>query len=190
MSTPQPAPPLQRYGRVAQLFHWVTAILVVVAFVYGPGGSEARVYLPERNFERSLHETLGLCVFALAWARLLWRSFDTRPEEIPMPARMRLASKAAQGALYLLLIAVPLTAIVGAWLEGHPLTLINGTDIAPMLAPSHDLGAQISELHTWLGDAILWIAGLHAGAAIYHHVFVKDGVLLSMLPNWFPLRQR
>jgi cytochrome b561 len=33
-----------RYGTVAQFFHWATAILVLVAFIYGPGGSESRVY--------------------------------------------------------------------------------------------------------------------------------------------------
>jgi cytochrome b561 len=184
------ATPTQRFGRVAQLLHWLTAILVLVAFIYGPGGSEERVYLPARDFERSLHETLGLCVFALLWVRLLWRAVDTRPEEVPMPARMRLASRAVQGLLYLLLIAVPLTAITGAWLEGHPVTLLGGTIIAPMLAESHALGESISELHTLLGDAILWLAGLHAAAAIYHHVFLKDRVLLTMLPAWFPLRGR
>ena len=86
-------------------------------------------------------------------------------------------------ALYLLLFAVPLTAIAGAWLEGHPLTLLAGLQVAPQIAESHDLGVTISELHTWLGDAILWLAGLHAVAALYHHFFLKDGVLKSMLPG-------
>jgi bifunctional ADP-heptose synthase (sugar kinase/adenylyltransferase) len=36
--------------------------------------------------------------------------------------------------------------------------------------------------HGFLGDAIVWLAGLHAVAAIYHHVILKDGVLASMLP--------
>ena len=33
-----------RYGRVTQTLHWATAIPVVVAYIYGPGGSEQRVY--------------------------------------------------------------------------------------------------------------------------------------------------
>jgi cytochrome b561 len=36
-------------------------------------------------------------------------------------------------------------------------------------------------VHGFLGDAVMWIAGLHAAAAIYHHVVLKDGVLASML---------
>ena len=30
---------------------------------------------------------------------------------------------------------------------------------------SHALGNTFAELHGWLGDAILWLAGLHATAA-------------------------
>ena len=53
-----------RYGSIAQFFHWCTAILVLVAFVYGPGGPEQRVYLSVHEIDRRRHETLGLCVFA------------------------------------------------------------------------------------------------------------------------------
>lgn len=178
---------LTRFGNVAQAFHWLTAILVLLAFIFGPEGSEQRVYLPTHDFERQLHETLGLCVLALAVLRLLWRMLDRRPEPEPLARWMELSSKAVQVALYGLLFAVPLTAITGAWLEGHPLTLLGGLQIAPPIGPSHGSGQTIAEIHAWLGDAILWLAGLHAAAAIYHHLVLKDGVLLSMLPRWVPL---
>ena len=177
------------YGSVAQLLHWVTAILVLVAFIYGPGGSEQRVYLPSRDFDRQLHETLGLCVFALVFLRVLWRLVDKQPDPPQLARWMRIAGKAVQGVLYLLLFAVPMTAIAGAWLEGHPLTLLAGLQIQPPIGMAHDLGLKFAKIHTQLGDAILWLAGLHALAAIYHHLFLKDGVLVAMLPRWFPLRQ-
>jgi cytochrome b561 len=174
-----------RYGSVAQALHWVTAALVLVAFIYGPGGSEQRVYSPARDFDRQLHETLGFCIFALVVIRVLWRAVDTRPDDPPAPRWMVVAAKATHGALYVLLFALPITAIAGAWLEGHPLTLLAGLEIAPLLGPSHDLGVKIATLHTWLGDAIVWLAGFHALAALYHHIMLKDDVLASMLPRWF-----
>jgi cytochrome b561 len=177
-----------RYGPAAQAFHWATAILVVIAFVYGPGGSEQKVYSSARDFDRQLHETLGLCVFSLAVIRVLWRMVDARPDPPQVPRWMGVVAKVVQVALYLLLFALPLTAISGAWLEGHPLTLLGGWEIASPLALSHDAGASIAKIHTWLGDAILWLAGFHALAALYHHLVLKDGVLLSMLPRWLPLR--
>ena len=61
-----------RYGAVAQALHWATAVLVLVAFIYGPGGSEQRVYAPARDFDRQLHETLGLSVLALVAMKRDW----------------------------------------------------------------------------------------------------------------------
>ena len=108
---------VERYGRVAQALHWATAILVLTAFIYGPGGSEQRVYSAARDFDRQLHETLGLTVLTLVAVRLLWRTIDTQPDPEISPW-MRTLSRATHGALYLLLFAVPLTAIAGAWLAG------------------------------------------------------------------------
>lgn len=173
----------EHYGAVAQAIHWATAILVLITFVYGPGGSEQRVYSSARDFDRQLHETLGLCVFALSLLRVLWLLFDTRPK-LPQASRwMGLAAAAVQGVLYTLLFALPLTAIAGAWLEGHPLTLLTGVEVQPMLGLAHDAGATLATIHTWAGDAMLWLAGLHALAALYHHFVLHDGVLGAMLPR-------
>jgi cytochrome b561 len=174
----------RRHGPATQALHWITAVLVLVAFIYGPGGPEARVYAPSRDFDRHLHETLGTAVFVLAFVRAIWRFVAPRPDPVPVSRWMGLAAATVQGLLYLLLFAVPLTAILGAWLEGHPLAYLGGLEIAAPMAESHDLGALIAEIHTWLGDAILWLAGLHAVAALYHHAILKDGVLASMLPAW------
>ena len=176
-----------RYGTITQAIHWTTAILVLITFIYGPGGSEQRVYLPARDFDRQLHETLGLCVLALVIVRVLWRMIDKRPEPPPVPRWMGIAGKAVQGTLFLLLFALPLTAIFGAWLEGHPLTLLAGVEIPSFVGVAHNTGTTIAEVHTWLGDAILCLAGFHALAALFHHLVLKDGVLVSMLPSCVPL---
>jgi cytochrome b561 len=160
-----------RYGAVTQVFHWLTAILVVAAYFMGPGGSEQHVYSSAMDFTRQTHETLGVTVFALVLVRFLWRLMDTAPEDPPMKAWMRYSAKLVHVVLYGLLIATPGSAIVGAWLEGHPLTLWGFGNIGPMLSPAHDVGLSLASLHTTLGDIILWVAGLHAGAALFHHFF-------------------
>ncbi len=180
------APYRAQYSGPAQAFHWLTAIVVLFAFIYGPGGSEQRVYSAARDFQRQLHETLGITVLTLAVLRLAWRAIDRRPEPPQVPRWMGIASKAVQGALYALLFLLPATAISGAWLEGHPLTFLAGVEVAPLLGKSHDLGAAIARVHTWLGDAIMWLAGAHALAALYHHFVRRDGVLGSMLPFRIP----
>lgn len=175
---------VNRYGAPAQALHWLTAVLVLVAFIYGPGGSEERVYSASRDFDRQLHETLGVSVLVLVALRVLWRTVDTRPEPPQLARWMDITAKVVRITLYVLLFVVPLTAIVGAWMEGHALTLLGGMRIPPLVSESHATGAKIASVHTWLGDAILWVAGTHALAALYHHFVLKDGVLRSMLPRW------
>ncbi|MFD1561181.1 cytochrome b [Paraburkholderia silviterrae] len=175
------------YGSIAQFFHWCTAILVLVAFMYGPGGPEHRVYSPVHEFDRRLHETLGLSVCALTFVRLLWRTIYTRPEVPPASRLMVAMATAVQWMLYLLLLALPMTAVIGAWLEGHSVTLVAGWEIPPLFATSHDVGGAIASIHKWLGDAIMWLAGLHAFAALFHHVILKDEVLITMLPSWLTM---
>jgi cytochrome b561 len=171
------------YGPVSRAFHWLTAILILAAYILSRGGPEQRVYAASSDFIRQTHETLGIIVFALVLLRLLWRLADPSPEDLPMAAWMKISAKIVHAALYVLLLAIPLTAISGAWLEGHPITLFGIGDLGPALPQAHALGAWLAELHTWLGNAILWVAGLHTAAALYHHFVLGDAVLIGMLPS-------
>jgi cytochrome b561 len=73
--------------------------------------------------------------------------------------------------------------MAGAWLGGHPLTLLGSTTFGPLLSQQPELGEAVSELHETLGNAIIWLAGLHAAAALVHHFVLRDRVLGSMLPG-------
>jgi cytochrome b561 len=173
-----------RYSGVAQVLHWLTAIVVVAAFIVSVGGPESRVYSAARDYDRTLHELLGTGVFLLTLVRLLWRMMDPPPVSKDIPQWMENASSLVQWTLYGLLLLVPLTAMAGAWLEGHAIDLLGVGSFAPMISPSHQLGQTLAEIHGWIGDVIVWLAGLHAAAALYHHFGMRDNVLRSMLPSF------
>jgi cytochrome b561 len=173
-----------RYGAVSQLFHWLTVVLVGTAYIVSPGGREDRVYSAAFDSARETHETIGLLVFALVLLRILWRLFEPTPESPPMAAWMKYSAGAAHLGLYALLLGIPLTAIAGAWLEAHPLTIFGIGDVGPLLPQAHDLGQSIAYVHTILGNVILWLAGFHAAAALFHHFILRDSILISMLPDW------
>ena len=171
-----------RYGSIAQVFHWLTAALVLAAFLFAVGGPPARVYSAADAAALQLHQSLGFAVLVLLVIRLVWRSFDRIPESPPMPSWMDVASKVTHWALYALLFAVPATAILGAWFGGHPVTVYGLGALGPFLG-DWALGALLAKIHRTLGDAIMWLAGLHAAAALYHHFFLRDRVLRQMLPG-------
>jgi cytochrome b561 len=174
---------VERYRAPAQLFHWVTALLVVAAYIVSVGGPETRVYSPANDFSRALHELLGLSVFALTLVRVCWRRIFPPPKSPDMPEWMELGARLGHWTIYALLVLVPLTAILGAWLEGHPLTLLVLGNVQPWLPPSRQFGLAMANIHGWLGDALIWLAGIHAAAALFHHFWRRDTVLLSMLPG-------
>jgi len=178
------------YGTVTQAIHWVTAMVVVLAFVLGPDGSEQHIYSVSEELGRRVHESLGLSVFGLTTFRLLWRCITPRPHLPELSEGVKMASTIVQSMLYVLLLALPITAVAGAWLGGHPVTLLGRIDIASPLDQLGDLGNALSELHGLLGDAVMWVAGLHATAALYHHFFLKDEVLISMLPRWLKILRK
>ena len=170
-----------RYGAVAQALHWLSALVVGAAYVISRGGPEARVYQPALAASRTAHESLGLLVAGLVVLRLLWRLVDPRPDPVPMPDVMRRLARLTQFILIGLMMVVPVTGLVGVFLEGHPVSLWFVGDLMPKMAPAHAIGLAVSELHTTLGQGMIWLAGLHAAAAIFHHLYLRDGVLASML---------
>lgn len=175
--------PDRGYGSAAMALHWLTAVLVLAAFIMGPGGSEQRVYSAAKDFDRQIHEVLGLTVFGFTLLRLLWRALAAAPQLPALPRWMHWASRTVQGLLYALLVATPVSAIAGAWLEGHALTLGMLGNVPPMIPESHAAGQTVAKIHTILGDSIVWLAGFHAAAALFHHFVLRDEVLGSMLPQ-------
>jgi cytochrome b561 len=83
--------------------------------------------------------------------------------------------------LWALLFALPLSALLALGTEA----LLGGFRIneLPIIANSYFSGlADWGDVHKFLGDVIMWLAGIHALAAIYHHIKLKDRVLTSILP--------
>ncbi len=103
-----------------------------------------------------------------------------------MAAWIHLAGRLTHIALWVLLLALPVTAFLVLGSEGHPMTLLGSVrvDRMPLIADSSIASlADWGDVHKYLGDSIMWLAGLHAAAAIFHHTVLKDGVLSAMLPR-------
>ncbi len=127
----------RRYGLVTQFLHWATAILVLVAWLIAGSWGE-----DETSPLLAAHQSIGFTVFSLTLLRLVWRLFDRRPGKLPMPGLMAFAAKVSHWLLFALLIAVPLSAIVGSWRSGNALA-IYGNAIGPFIGDERRIGHQI-----------------------------------------------
>lgn len=179
---------LNQYDKLSKAFHWITAITVTIAFVLGPGDFGRLLHDgidPGTRIDIVWHETLGITVFTLTFLRLVWVAVRPVAPKPQMTAWMRHLSQLVHFVLWFLLFALPITALLALGTEAHPLTLLGGfrIDKLPFIASSFLSGlADWGDVHKFLGDAIMWLAGGHALAVVYHHIKLKDDVLTSMLP--------
>jgi cytochrome b561 len=180
-----------RYDPLSRAFHWLTAIAVAIAFILGPEGFGRLMRNgvdPATRLDIVWHESLGILIFALTLLRLLWVAFRPTAPQFESGGWMLKLSKLMHLALWALLLVLPISALMALGSEGHPLTLLGGVRVDQLPLTANSALAKLAnwgKVHGLLGDVLIWLSGLHAVAAIYHHVALKDGVLLSMLPKKF-----
>ncbi len=179
----------QHYDKLSRAFHWLTALAVVVAFILGPehfGRMIKQGVDPATHSDIVWHESLGVLVFVLTLLRLLWVAVRPAAPQFDTSKALSVAAKLGHLALWALMLALPASAMLALGSEGHPLTLLGGirVDQLPLIAnsPLAEL-ADWGDVHGLMGQVLIWLAGLHAVAAIFHHVVLKDGVLASMVPK-------
>jgi cytochrome b561 len=169
----------ERYSQPAIFFHWAIFVLVALAYfaieIRGPKGTDSRA------FWTSVHFWAGTLVLTLAIGRLAWRLWTPAPPDIDVNRVMAFLARLVHLALYLFIFAQPLLGMLMVNTGGHPVTLawlnLNFTLVSADPAARPLLKAA----HVWLGNAFYWVIGVHALAAIGHHVLLKDRTLRRMI---------
>jgi cytochrome b561 len=170
------------YGALAKFLHWSVVILIIAQYFL----AEAAEDLPNgvAKLETvTLHKSVGMLVLLLALARIGWKLANRGlPPPVPMPAPQRIAAAAGHGLLYLLLLAQPISGWMMSSAANYPVTLFDLFQFPALVSPDHDLHEALEEVHEALFGALVVIAVVHAAAAVYHHVWMKDDTLRRMLP--------
>jgi len=170
------------YGKVSMAFHWLMLILLIAVFTT----IELRVIFEkgteEREAIKALHFMLGLLVFMLVWIRLALRFKQVTPDILPrLSDKQELLAKIMHGALYLLMIVMPILGWLTVSAAGKEL-LFFGIEVPSLIAKNKDLAHQLEDIHKTIGEIGYYLIGLHAIAALFHHYVQKDDTLTRMLP--------
>jgi len=174
---------MQRYTKTAISLHWLIALLIVAAFGLGLVMTDIPGLTPTKLKYYSWHKWLGVTVFALACARLLWRRVNAPP---PPPATMPLwqvkAADAVHVLLYILLFAVPLSGYFYSLAAGVPVVYLGVLPLPVLIGPDPALKPILKTVHYVLTMTLAAGVLAHAAAALKHHFIDRDDVLKRMLP--------
>jgi cytochrome b561 len=175
----RPSTEPQGYSYPAIFFHWAIAILVALAYVAmevrGPKGTDGRVMW------NNIHYWAGTLVLTLSLLRVLWRLWQGAPAEIEDARVLTFLARLAHLMLYVFIFVQPLLGILMVNSTGHPV-ILPGIGVNIQLVGADPLARKvIHDTHVLLGHAFYWVIGLHALAAIGHHLIFKDATLRRML---------
>jgi len=172
-----------RYGSLSIGIHWLMLLLFIAVYacielrVLYPKGSDLREAL------KTWHFMLGMLVFVLVWLRLVARLSGPTPGIRPEPPNwQQLSAKLLHLALYVLMIAMPVTGWLLLSATGKPIPFF-GLQLPALIGENKELASQLKEIHEVGGTIGYYLIGLHAAAALYHHYFVRDNTLSRMLPG-------
>jgi cytochrome b561 len=170
------------YSTVARRFHWWTVLLIAVQV---PVGLFMVRYGAATDFAEptgklyDVHKLIGLTILVLALARLGYRLAHGAPADEPtLEPWEKAVSHITHWAIYALLIVVPMLGWIAVSYYGpfEPF----GVKL-PALAGQDDAKAtQVFFAHMLAAYLLIVLIGMHVGAALFHYVIRKDGVLRRM----------
>lgn len=172
----------ERYGVVAQVFHWAIFALFVGLFVVAEMMEEAPKG-PGKYALYDLHKSLGVSVLFLAFARISWRMANPKPQlEGTLSKGIEKAASASHFLLYAVMFIMPLGGYIMSVTGGHPVGFFGLFKLPMLMGKNHDLHEAFEEVHEVMAVLILVLVSVHLLAALWHHFVVKDNVLRRMLP--------
>ena len=166
-----------RYGTIPVTVHWITAILILLALASGFQAGNSLDAGAKAAFLR-MHIPAAIIVLLLTAFRIIWWwFFDTKPEAVrESPLWQERLARGVHVAFYIVILGMIASGIGMLVLSGAGPAVFGGTGAGlpdfhqyPPRVP-HGLGARL----------LIALLLAHVGAALYHHLVRRDGVLRRM----------
>ncbi len=173
------------WGAVHRLLHWGMALLILAMLVLGT----IMVEWPDAELQTKFalyqwHKSFGFLVLGLLVLRVLWRWTQPVPPLPPSSSRFtRRASAFSHGALYALMVLMPLTGYLmsSANTLGVPTVIFGVVEVPHLLPADARLEAVFKTTHAWLATALGVLVAIHVLAATKHALIDRDGVWTRMV---------
>jgi cytochrome b561 len=169
------------YDGFQKSIHWIVALCVLT--IIPVGFSMNRIEGNIQNTLFNFHKSLGALILILMTVRLIYRLTKGVPKDHELPAFFRIAGSATHWILYILLFVTPIMGYVANSAFGAATPFFGIFELPPIVAKNEALAETLFMRHKFLGYTIGVFAAMHIGAALFHFVIRRDGVLQRMLPG-------
>ena len=174
----------ERYTPAAIALHWIVALLILANLALGLYTVDMPLS-PQKLRNFSFHKWIGVTVFLLAAARLLWRLGHPAPAlPAAMPPWERQTAHATHVLLYVLFFAAPLTGWLSSSAQGFQTVYLGVVPIPDLLSKDKGLADALKLIHRSINYTMAGVIILHVAAALKHHFVDRDDVLRRMLPRF------
>ncbi|WP_297779874.1 cytochrome b/b6 domain-containing protein [uncultured Roseovarius sp.] len=182
------------YGSITKSFHWLTALLILSNLPLGWLATQVAHQIEATPTEDliaratvlfSLHKTLGVAIFFVALARIVWAISQPKPGLLNGDRTIEAwAAETVHWLLYGSLVLVPLSGWVhhAATSGFAPIWWPLGQNL-PLVPKSETLSEAASTLHFVLMLVLAAAITAHVAGALKHHLLDGDATLRRMLPG-------
>jgi cytochrome b561 len=173
-----------RYTSTAIALHWLVALLLLGQFGFGLLLEEIPRGTPERGFYVNLHKSSGLLIGLLIVLRIGWRlSHKAPPLPDSTPGWQQRAARFSHFALYLCMLALPLSGYLASNFSKHGIKFFNVVRWAPWGPDDKALYAFFNQTHHLAAALLALFVTVHLLAVAKHMLIDRDGLLLRMWPR-------
>lgn len=174
MTTPAKSQPTQRtdkHSLFTRIFHWVGALLIIVAFISINMGDE---YI-------SLHKSIGASFFIWTVLRIINRFITKTPPHPPMPKWQTAIAHLTHLGLYVAMLAMPITGMLMSMYGGRGVSVFGLFGLPSVVGIDRQMTKVMNGLHTGAVFYVLvFLVIAHVGGALYHQFVMKDNLISRM----------
>ncbi|MDD5300676.1 MAG: cytochrome b/b6 domain-containing protein [Gallionella sp.] len=167
---------MTQYSKRMVIAHWLTLVLLIVAWYFGHELDEARHEEGAPLVGYVVHALVGAAVLLLALARLYFRSKDGVPAPIG-DTPMDKVAKGVHSLMYVVLVVLPVSGVatvatsdVGKALKAWDASLL----------PKKFSGVFAHNIHEMLVTVLIALVIVHVLGAFMHQFIMKDGLMKRM----------
>ena len=166
------------YSRRMVIIHWLTLLLLIVAWYLGDALIDARIEKNATLIGYFAHALMGGAILLLTILRMTFRGVDGTPPPVGNSV-MDIVARGVHHGLYVLLILLSITGFMTLLTSTVGMALVTNTAI---LLPAEYTGPSVipHSVHEILVTVMMVVVLVHILGAIKHQFIMKDGLMRRM----------